>query len=58
MSGEWYVYLSFSSVSFLKPDQIMLIDPAQFRVISDLLQKECKGRWRVDTLTMAATAAG
>lgn len=37
---------------------IMLIDPAQFRVINDLLQKECKGRWRVDTMSIAAMATG
>jgi len=34
----------------------MLIDPSQFRVINDLLQKECKGQGRVETLTFAATA--
>ncbi len=36
--------------------QTMLIDPSQVRVISDLLQKECKGQGRVETLTFAATA--
>lgn len=36
--------------------QILLIDPSQFRVLNDLLQKECKGRGRLETLTFAATA--
>jgi hypothetical protein len=36
--------------------QVMLIDPGQFRVINDILQKECKGRGRIETLTFAATA--
>jgi ribosome maturation protein SDO1 len=35
----------------------MLIDPGQFRVINEILQKECKGRGRIETLTFAATAA-
>ncbi|TEB39138.1 Shwachman-Bodian-diamond syndrome protein [Coprinellus micaceus] len=34
----------------------MLIDPSQFRVINELLQKECKGAGRLETLTFAATA--
>jgi len=34
----------------------MLIDPGQFRVINDLLQKQAKGRGRLETLTFAATA--
>jgi len=34
----------------------MLIEPGQFRVINELLQKECKGRGRLETLTFAATA--
>jgi ribosome maturation protein SDO1 len=29
----------------------MLIDPVQFRVISDLLRKTVKGKGRVETLT-------
>ena len=33
---------------------VMLIDPGQFRIINDLLQKECKGRGRIETLAMAA----
>ncbi|KAK7688212.1 hypothetical protein QCA50_008582 [Cerrena zonata] len=37
-------------------EAIMLIDPGQFRVINDLLQKECKGRGRIETMTFAATA--
>jgi ribosome maturation protein SDO1 len=34
----------------------LLIDPSQFRVVNELLQKECKGSSRIETLTMAATA--
>lgn len=34
----------------------MLIDPPQFKTLADLLQKECKGRGRLETLTFAATA--
>jgi hypothetical protein len=35
----------------------MLIDPAQFRVINEFMQKECKGgRWRIETISLAATA--
>ncbi|KAJ7226086.1 SBDS protein C-terminal domain-containing protein [Mycena pura] len=37
-------------------EAIMLIDPGQFRVINDLLQKECKGRGRLETLTLMAHA--
>ncbi|KAF7306461.1 Shwachman-bodian-diamond syndrome protein [Mycena indigotica] len=33
---------------------VLLIDPGQFRVINDLLQKECKGRGRIETLAMTA----
>ena len=36
--------------------QTMLIEPSQFRVINEILQKECKGRGRIETLTFAATA--
>ncbi|KAK0446468.1 Shwachman-Bodian-diamond syndrome protein-domain-containing protein [Desarmillaria tabescens] len=35
---------------------VMLIDPGQFRVINEILQKECKGRGRIETMTFAATA--
>ncbi|KAA1468437.1 Shwachman-Bodian-diamond syndrome protein [Dentipellis sp. KUC8613] len=35
---------------------VLLIDPAQFRVITDLLNKEAKGRSHLETLTFAATA--
>ncbi|KAK7014775.1 hypothetical protein VNI00_019273 [Paramarasmius palmivorus] len=35
---------------------IMLIDPGQFRVINELLQKECKGKGRIETMTFAAVA--
>ncbi|KXN89806.1 Ribosome maturation protein sdo1 [Leucoagaricus sp. SymC.cos] len=34
----------------------MLIDPSAFRSINELLQKECKNRSRIETLTFAATA--
>jgi ribosome maturation protein SDO1 len=37
--------------------QIMLIDPGQFRVINELLQKECKGRGRLETMTISAPTA-
>ncbi|EGN92670.1 hypothetical protein SERLA73DRAFT_116950 [Serpula lacrymans var. lacrymans S7.3] len=37
-------------------EAVLLIDPGQFRVINELLQKECKGRGRVETLTFAAVA--
>jgi len=36
----------------------MRIDPSQFRVISELLQKECKGSGRLETLAFAATVDG
>jgi ribosome maturation protein SDO1 len=37
--------------------QVMLIDPSQFRVINELLQKECKGKGRIETMTFTATAS-
>ncbi|CCM01426.1 uncharacterized protein FIBRA_03477 [Fibroporia radiculosa] len=37
-------------------ETILLIDPGQFRVLNDLLQKECAGRGRLETLTFATTA--
>ncbi|EJF58559.1 Shwachman-Bodian-diamond syndrome protein [Dichomitus squalens LYAD-421 SS1] len=37
-------------------ETVLLIDPGQFRIINELLQKECKGRGRLETLTFAATA--
>ena len=37
--------------------QVMLIDPGQFRIINDLLQKECKGKGRIETMTFAATGS-
>ncbi|KAI1785410.1 Shwachman-Bodian-diamond syndrome protein [Ganoderma leucocontextum] len=37
-------------------ETVLLIDPGQFRLINELLQKECKGRGRLETLTFAATA--
>ncbi|KAG6854078.1 hypothetical protein C0991_010825 [Blastosporella zonata] len=37
-------------------ETIMLIDPGQFRVINEILQKECKGRGRIETMTFSATA--
>ncbi|KAK7064741.1 Shwachman-bodian-diamond syndrome protein [Favolaschia claudopus] len=36
---------------------IMLIDPGQFRVINELLQKECKARGRIETMTISAPTA-
>ncbi len=35
----------------------MLIDPGQFRVISELLNKTVKGKGRVETLTFNTSAA-
>ncbi|KAF9263124.1 Shwachman-Bodian-diamond syndrome protein [Marasmius fiardii PR-910] len=35
---------------------IMLIDPGQFRVINELLHKECKGKGHIETMTFAAIA--
>ncbi|TFK47947.1 Shwachman-Bodian-diamond syndrome protein [Heliocybe sulcata] len=35
---------------------VMLIDPSHFRVLNELLQKECKGRGRIETMTFTATA--
>jgi len=37
-------------------EAVMLIDPGQFRVINELLQKECKGKGKLETLTFTATA--
>ncbi|KAG2345321.1 Shwachman-Bodian-diamond syndrome protein [Suillus weaverae] len=37
-------------------ETVMLIEPSQIRTINELLQKECKGKGRVETLTFAATA--
>ena len=53
VSSLWTRSTSFFSDPIL---QIMLIDPGQFRVINELLQKECKGRGRIETMTMSATA--
>ena len=39
---------------FLALAQILLIDPGQFRVLTDLLQKETKGKGRIETLNFAA----
>jgi ribosome maturation protein SDO1 len=46
----------FSSFPPTHVQQVMLIDPGQFRVINELLQKECKGKGKLETLTFAATA--
>jgi len=35
---------------------IMLIDPSQFKIINELLQKECKGKNKIETLLFTATA--
>lgn len=37
-------------------EAVLLIDPGQFRVLNDLLQKECAGRGRLQTVDFAATA--
>ncbi|OAX43634.1 Shwachman-Bodian-diamond syndrome protein [Rhizopogon vinicolor AM-OR11-026] len=37
-------------------ETVMLIEPSRIREINELLQKECKGKGRVETLTFAATA--
>jgi ribosome maturation protein SDO1 len=36
--------------------KMLLIDPGQFRVINDILQKECKGKGRIETVSFAAFA--
>ncbi|CAK5280029.1 unnamed protein product [Mycena citricolor] len=36
-------------------EAILHIDPGQFRVINELLQKECKGKGRIETMPSAAT---
>lgn len=58
---EWEVvrriYIGLNSVFADFPDQVMLIDPGQFRVINEILQKECKGRGRIETMSFAATAS-
>ena len=33
----------------------MLIDPGQFRILNEILQKECKGRGRIEMMPFAAT---
>lgn len=35
---------------------VMLIDPTQFKTLNELLLKECKGKGRLETLTLAAMA--
>jgi ribosome maturation protein SDO1 len=55
---EWVVVRPShcSAMSFPIISQVMLIDPGQFRVINEILQKECKGRGRIETMSFAATA--
>jgi ribosome maturation protein SDO1 len=55
---EWLVVRPshFSMTSFPIIPQVMLIDPGQFRIINEILQKECKGRGRIETVSFAATA--
>jgi ribosome maturation protein SDO1 len=57
---EWEVVrISAMAVVYFPSDtfwQVMLIDPGQFRVINEILQKECKGRGRIETMSFAATA--
>ena len=48
--------LVFSSFLTAHVRQVMLIDPGQFRVINELLQKECKGKGKLETMTFTATA--
>ena len=38
--------------------QVLLIDPGRFRAINEILQAECKGRGRLETMTFTATAEG
>jgi ribosome maturation protein SDO1 len=40
-----------------KWETVILIDPGQFRIINEILQKECKGRGRIETMSFAATAS-
>ena len=35
--------------------QVLLIDPGRFRAINEILQAECKGRGRIDTLSLNAS---
>jgi len=37
-------------------EYVMLIDPPQFKTLTDLLHKECNGQGRLETLVFAATA--
>jgi len=37
-------------------EAIMLIDPSQFKVVNDILQKECKNRGRIETMSFATNA--
>ena len=56
---EWEavcLHKTFCKSLLNKFHQTLLIDPARFRVINQLFQKECKGRGRLETLTFAATA--
>ena len=52
--GECYQPFGFFPPTHI--EQVMLIDPGQFRVINELLQKECKGKGKLETLTFTATA--
>lgn len=54
--GKLYVFFIVLSEDFDEFVQVMLIEPSQIRTINELLQKECKGKGRVETLTFAATA--
>lgn len=46
----------FGSFPTTYTEQVLLIDPGQFRVINELLRNECKGKGKLETLTFAATA--
>lgn len=54
LSGKWYVVRDTTPVAMRSwcCMQIMMIDPSQFRVINEILQKECKGRGRIETMTL------
>jgi ribosome maturation protein SDO1 len=58
--NEWEVVSRciYCSSNYSHIVQVMLIDPGQFKIINELLQKECKGKGKLETLTFTATAAG
>lgn len=50
------MWLGFTLFPPAYGQQVMLIDPGQFRVINELLQKDCKAKGKLETLTFTATA--